>query len=553
MIRAEVTGETAILYGPFPFAFIKTVSALAGRKVWQSTSQVKILAHPANIRTLKRCDHEIEWIDKSGDLAMQQAFEELPTQHSDRASVQTSYVPKIPLFRHQQKALAISAHRESYALLWEMGLGKTAGLIANAGVLWADSKLTGVLVVAPKGVHTQWPNEQIPAHFNGAYRCIPWKKKELEARELQPRNGELVWFAINVDALRTEKGKAACIAFLNAHKNASMMISDESHNIKDGRAQRTKAAIEIGRLAKFRRIATGTPIAKNIVDAWSQFNFLNPNILGHKYMTSFRARFCVMGGFEGRQIVGQKNTEEFYQLIAPHSFRMTKEEALDLPAKVYVTKEYEMGDETLKHYKSVKDLLMTEMDDGTIMDAKNGAVAMGRLQQIVCGHLPREDKSVMRISSERLEILLDIVRQRTGPICVWHRFIVDGDTIINALLAEGEKAVRYNGSDAEREAAKLAFLSGDARIFVSNPKTGGVGLNLQGDCQTVIYYSNSFDALDRWQSEDRVHRTGMKGTITYFDIVAKKSVDRAILRNLRTKKSISDLTLDEIRKSIQEA
>jgi hypothetical protein len=550
MIRAEVTGDTAILYGPFPFAFVRTVAALSGRKVWQTAAQVKFQATPANIRALKRSDHEIEWIDKSGDLALQEAFEGLPTQHSATTPLQVKYIPKIPLFDHQRKALEISAHRESYGLLWEMGLGKSAGLVANAGVLWAGEKLTGVLVVAPKGVHTQWLTEQIPTHFNGEFRCIPWKKKEIESRDFKQAKGELVWFAINIDALRTDKGKEACKAFLAAHKGTSMMILDESHTIKEFSAQRSKAAHEIGKLARYRRIATGTPIAKNIVDAWSQFGFLDPNILGHRYVTSFRNRYCVMGGWEGKQIVGQKNTEEFYQLIAPHAFRMTKEEALDLPPKIYIAREYEMAEETAKHYKAIKETLLTDLDNGEVLDAKNGAVAMGRLQQIVCGHLPREDGTMMEIGDERIEVLLDIIGQRTGPVVVWHRFIEDGNRIIQALTEAGESAVRYIGSDADREAAKTAFLSGSARVFVSNPKTGGTGLNLQGACQTVIYYSNSFDALDRWQSEDRVHRTGMKGAVTYFDIVAKKSVDRAVLRNLRTKKSISDLTLDEIRKSL---
>lgn len=553
MIRAEVTGDIAILYGPFPFAFVKTVAALSGRKVWQTASQVKFQATPANIRALQRCDHEIEWVDKTGDLAAQAALEGLATQHSAIASLQTEYVPKIPLFDHQQKALEISSHRECYALLWEMGLGKSAGLVANAGVLWAGQKLTGVLVVAPKGVHTQWLTEQVPTHFNGEYRCIAWdKRKGHEDREFRQKKNELVWFAINIDALRTDKGKETCKAFLAVHKGASLMILDESHTIKEYSSQRAKAAHEIGKLAKYRRIATGTPIAKNVVDAWSQFGFLNPNILGHRYVTSFRNRYCVMGGWEGRQIVGQKNTEEFYSLIAPHSFRMTKEEALDLPPKIYVVKEYEMGDETARHYKSIKETLLTDLDDGTILDAKNGAVAMGRLQQVVCGHLPRDDGSMMEISDERIDVLLDIVSQRNGPIVIWHRFIEDGNRIMLSLGRAGEKAVRYVGTDAEREAIKAAFLAGDARCLVSNPRTGGTGLNLQGACQTVIYYSNSFAALDRWQSEDRVHRTGMKGAVTYFDIVAKKSVDRVVLRNLRTKKSISDLTLDEIRRSLSE-
>jgi SNF2 family DNA or RNA helicase len=552
MIRAEVTGDTAILYGPFPFAFVRTVAALSGRKVWQTAAQVKFQATPANIRALKRSDHEIEWIDKSGDLAVQEAFEGLPTQHSATTPLQVEYVPKIPLFDHQRKALEISAHRESYALLFEMGLGKSAGLVANAGVLWAGEKLTGVLVVAPKGPHTQWLTEQIPTHFNGDFRCVPWKKKEIEARDFKQIKNELVWFAINIDALRTEKGKEACKAFLAAHKGTSMMVLDESHTIKDFKAQRSKAAHEIGKLARYRRIATGTPIAKNIVDAWSQFGFLDPNILGHRYMTSFRNRYCVLGGWEGKVIVGQKNTEEFYQLIAPHSYRVTKNEALDLPPKIYITKEYEMGEETRKHYKSVKETLLTSLDNGEILDAKNGAVAMGRLQQIVCGHLPREDGSIMKIGRERVDVMLDIIEQRTGPICVWARFIEDRRVILEALEDAGETAVCYAGSDTEREEAKRAFLAGDARIFVSNPKTGGVGLNLMGACQTVIYYSNSFDLIDRVQSEDRVHRIGTKGAVSYFDIVAQKSVDRAILRNLKTKKSILSLSFDEIRMAIKD-
>ena len=552
MIRAEVTGDVAILYGPFPFAFVRTVAALSGRKVWQTAAQVKFQATPANIRALKRSDHEIEWIDRSGDLAAQEAFEGLATQHSGGSPIVTKYVPKVKLFEHQEKALAISADREAYALLFEMGLGKTAGLIANAGILWAADRLTGVLVVAPKGPHTQWLTEQVPTHFNGEYRCVPWKKKEITERDVRQAKDELVWFAINVDALRTERGKEACKTFLAVHKGTSMMILDESHTIKSWTAQRSKAAHEVGKLARYRRIATGTPIAKNIVDAWSQFGFLDPKILGHRYMASFRNRYCVMGGWEGKQIVGQRNTEEFYQLIAPHSYRVTKEEALDLPPKTYITKEYEMGEETKRHYKAIKETLLTSLDNGEILDAKNGAVAMGRLQQIVCGHLPREDGTIMQIGRERIDVMLDIIEQRTGPICVWARFIEDRRVILEALEEAGETAVCYAGSDTEREEAKRAFLAKDARIFVSNPKTGGVGLNLMGACQTVIYYSNSFDLIDRVQSEDRVHRIGTQGAVTYFDIVAQKSVDRAILRNLKTKKSILSLTFDEIRMAIKD-
>lgn len=333
-----------------------------------------------------------------------------------------------------------------------------------------------------------------------------------------------------------------------------MMVVDESHNIKSWGADRTKAAIKLGHFATYRRIATGTPIAKNIIDSWTQFMFLDRKILGHDYLTSFRARYCIMGGWEGKQIIGQRNVEEFYHLISPHSFRMTKDEALDLPEKIYVRREYEMGDKTRSHYNELRKTFMTQLDSGDIVDVQNAAVALLRLQQIVCGYLPTEENEFQIISNERIEELMEIIDQVTGPVVIWARFTQDIKRLASAIRKKegNDSVVTYFGETkgAEREEAKRRFLNGKSRFFISNPAAGGTGLNLQGDCRTVIYFSNSFDALHRWQSEDRTHRMGTKGSVTYFDIVAQSSVDRAILNNLKSKKSISSLTLDQIRQAI---
>jgi SNF2 family DNA or RNA helicase len=282
--------------------------------------------------------------------------------------------------------------------------------------------------------------------------------------------------------------------------------------------------------------------------------FLDQRILGHRYLSSFRSRYCIMGGWEGRQIIGQRNTEEFYSLIAPHSYRLTKAEALDLPEKIYVTREYEMSETTHKAYKEMKDTLMVQFNDGTIADAQNAAVAMLRLQQIVCGSLPNEEGETKETGKERIEELLEIVRQVEGPVVVWARFIDNIKVIAAALQDEGLVVTYYGATSAEQRAEAVnSFCSGQARFFVSNPAAGGVGLNLQSSgCQTVVYYSNSFNYVERMQSEDRLHRIGTRGAVTYFDIVARKSVDRAILRSLRNKRDIATLTLDEIRMAVKE-
>ena len=116
------------------------------------------------------------------------------------------------------------------------------------------------------------------------------------------------------------------------------------------------------------------------------------------------------------------------------------------------------------------------------------------------------------------------------------------------------QAVCYHGGNVStRHTSVELFLARIAKFFVSNPAAGGTGLNLQSSgCQTVIFYNNDFNFITRAQAEDRTHRIGMRGAVTYFDLVADKSVDRHVLNNLRSKKSVSSLTLDEIRASISD-
>jgi len=491
----------------------------------------------------------LEWKD-DGTLAKLRELEGLATQHVKVEYQDKGYAPAIDLFGYQKQALALAEEREAYAWFLEMGLGKTAIAIANAGKLHKAGKLTGVLVLAPKGVHRQWVDEQIPLHIDRTIKChgIVWKRKAIPS-EVMHKAG-LTFFAMNVEAL-LHGGLEYAERFLALHHGRNMIIADESQLFKNWRAQRTEKFLSL--TARYRRICSGTPISNGVLDLWTQFKFLDERILGHKYITSFKSRYCVFGGWENRQIIDNKNMEELYALIAPHSYRMTKAEALDLPPKMHVVRPYEMDTITEKHYKELKRTYMTWLKDGTIVDAANAAVCVLRLQQVLCGYLPMEDGSLHKLSDGRLDVLCDVVEQTQGGMVIWARFIEDARRIWIRLTARygTDCAVLYRDSDTKRKAAKDTYMRGAARFFIANPASGGTGLDgLQHTTQSVVYYSNDFDALHRWQSEARTDRIGTKGSVTYFDIVAEGSVDAHILRTLRQKKSVSDLTLDEIRQAI---
>lgn len=556
MTTITIEGPRAKAVGPFDLEFYKTIACLSGRKVWSGSKVVSFDATAVNLKAIRAAVPQAKWDDASGKFAMLEELGNLAKQDAVAARAVSSWKPALTLRDHQQRCIDLSWERREYALLFEMGLGKTATLIANAGMLFAAGKIDAVLIVAPKGVDAQWINSEIPLHSDKNYsiNCVLWNGKGYDVKAFTKPN-TLHYYAMNVDAL-IHKGGPAATKFIERFDGRVMMIVDESHAIKSGIAQRTKAAIAIGTKCAYRRISTGTPIARSIEDAWSQFMFLNPDILGHKYITSFRRRYCIMGGFEGRQVVGQQRVDEFNGLIAPHSFRLTKAEAVDLPAKIYVKRIYEMGADVKRHFKLLKSQLMTELSDGSVLTVANAASKMMRLQQATCGQLPQEDGTLEYISDERIEQMLQIVEQVEGPVVVWARFKADIARIAAALARAYPDAgvVTYYGdtNKRDRDAAVVRFKSGAARFFVSNPASGGTGLNLQGACQSVIYYSNDYNALSRWQSEDRTHRMGMRGSVTYFDIVAKGSIDNLILSNLDRKKSLSDLTLDDIRRALTE-
>jgi SNF2 family DNA or RNA helicase len=267
---------------------------------------------------------------------------------------------------------------------------------------------------------------------------------------------------------------------------------------------------------------TGTSISRDLTDEWSQYGFLEEGILGHRFLTSFRNDYCIMGGYEGKEVVGVKNLERYQERVRPLTFVTTKEE-LDLPPQIWDKFHFEMSPEQKGHYVDLKKTFITKLDSGELVTVANAAVLITRLQQITCGRLVDEDGRVIRLLNPRLEALEDLLADRDGKVVIWARFQEDIRDIA-ALL--GEECVTYYGetTSGDRALAKQEFMRKGAgpRYFVSTPAAGGTGLDgLQTVCNTAVYYSNSYNAIDRWQSEDRIHRIGTMDGARYTDLVCK--------------------------------
>ena len=463
-------------------------------------------------------------------------------------------------FTHQAAYLQRFWEEPEVAVLAEMGTGKSFMLINNAAMLYDKGRINSMLIVAPKGVYRNWYTSEIPKHMPEhiplAMACwspTPRKAEKMEMEKMLASTDHLRVLVMNIEAFSTDKGMLFARTFLRV-TNAFMAI-DESTTIKTPGAKRTKSIIKVGKEAKYRRIATGSPVTKSPLDLYSQCEFLGNDCLGYHSFYAFQARYAVlverkMPTHTFKQIVGYRHLEELQKKLNRFAFRVTKEECLDLPDKVFVRREIELTPEQKKYYEQMKLMALSILDDGSMMTTNNALTQIMRLQQICCGHVKLDDGRQEDIPSNRVNELLAQIEEVEGKVIIWANYRRDIENIKLALQEKhGMTSVATYFGDTEAEERQEIVTNfqdpdHDLRFFVGNPRTGGYGLTLTA-AKTVIYYSNNFDLEVRLQSEDRAHRIGQTNKVTYVDFISPGTVDEHIVKALRNKINIANAVLGE--------
>ena len=472
------------------------------------------------------------------------------------------YKFKTKPYAHQMTALEKSWNKETFAYFLEMGTGKTKVLIDNAAMLYDKGKIDGLLIVAPKGVVGTWYTNELPTHLPNHIEntTILWQanitKGQQEKLDSLFKVGEQLHILImNVEALSTSKGTAFAAKFISSHN--TLMVIDESTTIKNPSAKRTKNILNLSIKAKYRRIMTGSPVTKNPLDLYSQCQFLSPWLLDFNSYYSFRNRYAEMKTLHmhGRsiQVVHKfKNLGELSDSLKNFSYRVLKEDCLDLPPKVFIKRQISLSPDQRKLYEQMKKEALAILN-GKQVTTVNALTQLMRLHQITCGHFTADDGTTQRIPNNRVSELMDILEETEGKAIIWAHYQWDIKDILKEITkAHGPSSVvDYYGltPQDERQSNIKKFQSDPrCRFLVGTPSTGGYGITLTA-ANTVIYYSNGYDLEKRLQSEDRAHRIGQKKSVTYVDINAQDTVDEKIVKSLRKKINIASEVLGEDLKS----
>lgn len=491
-------------------------------------------------------------------------------------AVALSYPWKTAPFDHQLDEWEVSREAESRAIFWEQGTGKSKLIIDTACWMWLQGLIDGVLVVAPNGVHRNWVENELPDHLPKSLEApvrahhyqspradTQWHKRAVKA--VIDHKG-FAWLTISYEAFTTMSAKRALIDYFDKRK--LLFVLDEAHYIKTPAAERTKSILKAAKYAQYRRILTGTPIAQGPFDVYTEIKFLYPDFWAEAQLSTFTEFKTHFGVFEkvwnpnvkshlneatgkwercdGARVdvlTGYRRLDELNALLKPITSRVTKDDVLDLPPKLYQKRYFSMSPEQAKLYKQIKDdaiawihtdeadssdkaetvpahgscptclgkgeiesdgyiypcpdcngqIELRGLDGGTPVITALAITKLLRLQQITCGYLPTdlEGEPVHTIPgpNRRLELLCDLIEEQAHKVIVWARFQRDITLILDELKRRGISAVRYDGlvNDDERAEAKARF-QGERAIYEHGQVVGREAV-LEGQ-QVKVFVGN---------------------------------------------------------------
>jgi SNF2 family DNA or RNA helicase len=442
---------------------------------------------------------------------------------------------KTELYNHQKTAFSIGNSLDACALFCEVGTGKTLAAIAIAGNRFLQNQVRRLLVIAPVSVLHVWSLEfEKHAEF-------PYNLSISTISKARNKFHELNVFCISYESAWRYTNEI--------HKwKPDMVICDESQKIKSIDSNRSKFLHDLGKQIKYKMIMSGTPVTQSTMDVFSQYKFLDTSIFGDSY-TKFKANYCVMGGYEGKQVVGYKNLDKLRERAHSIAYRVKKSDVLDLPEFTDQIIYCELTESKEFYEQAVKELKACyAAGNVTRFEALSKLL---QLSQITGGNIPviREDgtKEIVAIGHEKLSLLRDFIQD----LPEYKKFIVVAHFLpeirnISSLLDELNITNHViNGSVSPEVRGDIVHkfqdtINPQALILQSQI---GVGLTLTA-ADLMIFYSNDYSYANYEQTRGRIHRAGQKNKCLYVNLVCKNTIDEKILSALKRKEDFAIEIID---------
>ena len=409
----------------------------------------------------------------------------------------------------------------------DMGLGKTLQAIALLSNLHQEKKKKS-MVIMPKSLIYNWENE---------------------IKKFSPKLKVGVYYGINrdfsslkkVDVILTTYGTIRNDIENLLENKFDLLILDESQNIKNINSQTTKAVLLLN--AKKRVALSGTPIENNLLELYSLFRFLNPEMFGSVQ------RFTNSYILPIQKYSDTSTIEELKKKIYPFLLRRVKKEVLeDLPDKIEKLVYVDMNDEHRRFYEERRKYYYSLLEKNTSSQGNFDKFfvlqAINELRHIVSS----PELETKKIISSKKEVLIENVIEaieNNHKVLVFVNYLSSIESICDSLKENKIKYLKMTGQTKDRQNLVDKFQN-DSRykVFVMTLKTGGVGLNLVS-ADTIFIYDPWWNTTVENQAIDRAYRLGQDKTVFAYKMIMRNTIEEKILKLQEIKNKLLDDLISE--------
>ena len=460
------------------------------------------------------------------------------------------------LWKHQEEAVNLALPHPSYMFAHDMGVGKSLETIEYANRI--EAKL--ILILCPKSVMDVWPNQ-----FWQHSKIIKWDCLILNKGSVK-KKAQTLTNALNLQKL-TKKHLAVIVNYESAWRSGlgpdynkknriinkgvilstlwDLVVADESHRLKSPSSKASWFAYQItkNKKAKRRLCLTGTPLPHGPLDIYGQYRFMDFSIFNRNF-TQFRNRYAIirdMGDF--KKVVGYQREEEMNALIYSRAHRVMKRDVLDLPPVMHEQRTCQLSSKAQRIYTELETEFVAWIEEqGDKVTVTNVLTKLLRLGQITGGFLQMDSGESEIVCNNKISLLEDIFEDLPPdePVVIFARFTNE----IQRVKQLAEKMKRSAAELSGQMNQLKEWQKGQFNILATQIRAGGVGIDLTR-AHYCVYFSTGYSLGDYEQSLARVDRPGQTCPVSYYHLIAEKTVDVDVHNSLAAKKKVVEYVLQQ--------
>jgi len=555
MIKARAwKGILCVVLPPGGYHYALVEKAIKGKwhKRWNCITAALTSTNAANLFDVAR-ENDLEVISDDTVRLIARPFDQeqrkaLREEAENRLELVQNFGLKNRLWKHQREAFL-----ELYGLtgaILDMGMG-TGKSISTIAMILSGQHDTGI-IFCPKAVIQVWKTEfkRHCAKDIEVYTGIERKGKPVKSASTK----RYVEALLEKKNLAVAKGKPF-ICVCNYEKVATVgemqdflesqlldfVVLDEVHRIKSQNGSASKFIASLRRNSKRMIGCTGTLLPHSPMDAFAIFRAIDPAVFG-QYFIPFRSEYAILGGFEGKSVIGFTNQQKMSDLISSITFRVKSEDVLDLPQVQHIVRTCELDPKTRKIYDEMNKEMYVEYEEQELT-AANAMTKVLRLQQITSGVIKNAEGKMVRVGREKAALFEDILDgiPIEEPVVVFCNFTADIEAIKEMATKQQRKVFELSG----RENQLHNWQEGKEGVLAVQIKAGKEGVDFT-NARINIYYSIGYSLGDYDQSLKRSHRPGQKRSVVYYHLIAKDTIDEVVYESLDSKRDIVEYVLETL-------